>query len=204
MGVEVGDGAAQRGGRIGSGDVGETDRGEACVGAGEEDGSGETEVGDVVAVGAGDSFDQPVEAEAAQVVAHAALGHGLGWQPEQGCEQCSQVAVGEPGGQQAADDQRCEQRLGGGRVETQGGDSLVVDDDGVAHLVVGVGSGDRVAADSLHLQEAPVGGEADFPQGGQVEQPAADTEVNETRTRSVPRIRAASRASPASVRVRVL
>lgn len=41
----------------------------------------------------------------------------------------------------------------------------------------GVGSGGRVVAGSLDVQETPVGVEADLPQGGQVGQPFADPEV---------------------------
>ena len=41
----------------------------------------------------------------------------------------------------------------------------------------GVGAGDRVVAESLDAQQAPVGGEADLPQGGQIGQPFADPEV---------------------------
>ena len=39
------------------------------------------------------------------------------------------------------------------------------------------GSGDRVVAESFEAQQAPAGGEADLPQGGQVSQPFADLEV---------------------------
>jgi hypothetical protein len=47
----------------------------------------------------------------------------------------------------------------------------------VLDLVVGDGSGGRIAADSLHLQEAPVGGGADLSQSGQVVLPSTDVEV---------------------------
>ena len=42
----------------------------------------------------------------------------------------------------------------------------------------GTGPVDRVVAESLGVQETPVGLEADVRQGGQIMQPLADAEVN--------------------------
>lgn len=38
-----------------------------------------------IAAGVGYAFDEPVEAESAQVVAELALGHGVGPETQQGC-----------------------------------------------------------------------------------------------------------------------
>ena len=49
--------------------------------------------------------------------------------------------------------------------------------DGVGDGVQGIDSDDGVVADGLDAQQAPVGGEADLPQGGQICQSFPDTEV---------------------------
>ena len=56
------------------------------MGAGEEEGSAETEVGDGVAMGLGNAFDEAVHPESAQVVSHHALGDVAGIEPEQWCD----------------------------------------------------------------------------------------------------------------------
>jgi hypothetical protein len=96
----------------------------------------------------------------------------LGSAAEQRGEVVSQVAVGEAVGQETKDHQGHEHRLGGGMVEAQAGSALAIDDDRATDPVLGGGSGGEVAADSLHAEEASVGGEADLPLGGQVVQPA--------------------------------
>ncbi|HUK67276.1 MAG TPA: hypothetical protein VLW50_00720, partial [Streptosporangiaceae bacterium] len=53
---------------------------------GEEAGRAEPGVGDVVAEGVGDAFDQSVHAQSPQVVADLAAGHVRGRFPEQGRE----------------------------------------------------------------------------------------------------------------------
>jgi hypothetical protein len=49
--------------------------------------------------------------------------------------------------------------------------------DGVGDGVQGVDAGDRVVADCLDAQQAPVGGEADLPQCGQICQSFPNTEI---------------------------
>jgi hypothetical protein len=51
-------------------------------------------------------------------------------------------------------------------------------DDRVAGYLQDVGSDDRVVAESLDAQQAPVGGVADLPQSGQIGQPFAEVEVH--------------------------
>ena len=90
----------------------------------------------------------------------------------------SQVTVGETvwavGGETAM---AARQGVDAGVAETQSGDTLAVDDGGLGELVEDGVADDRVVADRLGVEEAPVGGEADLPQGGQVAQSFADPEV---------------------------
>ena len=48
---------------------------------------------------------------------------------------------------------------------------------GVVQVGEGLGAADRVVAEALDAEQAPVGGEADLPQGGQVGQPFGQPEV---------------------------
>ena len=89
----------------------------------------------------------------------------------------SQVSVGEPGGQEAKDDQDAEQRLDARVAEAQRSCALVVDDDGLADLVKGLLADVAVRADSLDVEETLVGLEADLSQRGKVMEASADTEV---------------------------
>src|SRR3954451_11739705 len=62
--------------------------------------------------------------------------------------------------------------------QAQPGDAVpVVGDDRVVHGGEGFGGADRVVAESLDVEQTPVGGEGDLPQGGQGGQSLADGEV---------------------------
>ena len=89
----------------------------------------------------------------------------------------SQVSVGEPGGQEAKDDQDAEQRLDARVAEAQRSCAVVIDDDGLADLVKRLLADVAVRARSLHVKETAVGGEADLSQRGEVMEASADTEV---------------------------
>jgi hypothetical protein len=79
----------------------------------------------------------------------------------------AQVAVGEPVGVQPEGEQRAEESVGSsGIAEAQRGGVLAVDVDRAGEVGECVGSGDRVVADALDAEQAPVGGEADLPQRG--------------------------------------
>ena len=144
--------------------------------AGEEHGGVQACAGDAVAVGPGDAFDQVVAAEPAQVVSD--LPGGDGGQAAQFGGELAQVAVGEAAGQQPEDQQRGQEGVAAGLGQGQAGDtSSAAGDYGAGEGGDLVGSGDRVVAESFKAQQAPVGGEADLPQGGQVGQPFADPEV---------------------------
>jgi hypothetical protein len=62
--------------------------------------------------------------------------------------------------------------------EAQSGDALAgVGEDRLVHGGEGFGGADRVVAESLDAEQAPVGGEADLPQRGQMGQSSTDPEV---------------------------
>ena len=61
--------------------------------------------------------------------------------------------------------------------EAQAGGSLRVDLDGMGEGLDGLLSGPGLLADSLDVEETPVGGVADLGQRGQVVQPFADVEI---------------------------
>ncbi len=157
--------------------VGHAAQDEAAVDAAQEQCGAEASVGDGVTVAVGDASDEAVQAEPAEVVAHAALGHRARWEPERRGEELSQVGQPEAVVQEPQGHQRLEQRLGGRGIETQGGDALAPHLHGPAHLVVGLLADHRVAAGSFHLQEAAVGRKGDLAQCGQVVQQAPDAEL---------------------------
>ena len=69
------------------------------MGVGEQQGFVQAGVGDLVAACLGDALDEPVFAEAAQVVSHLPGSDVLGCLAEEGRDQGAQLAVGEPAGQ---------------------------------------------------------------------------------------------------------
>ena len=67
---------------------------------GQEQGAREAGAGDLVAEAVRDAFDEPVLAQAAQVVSHLLRGDGLGGHAEDLREDGTQVAVGEAAGEE--------------------------------------------------------------------------------------------------------
>jgi hypothetical protein len=95
-----------------------------------------------------------------------------------GRQVAAQVGVGEAVGQQAEDAQDREEGERARVGQAQPGHAGPgFGDDRVGDLGQGGGSGDGVVAEFLGAEQAPVGGEADLPQRGQVGQPLADPEV---------------------------
>lgn len=88
-----------------------------------------------------------------------------------------QLAVGKAVGLEAADDDRGEQGVDARVTEAQPGGALAVHEYWLADLVEHGVTDDRVVTDRLGVEETPIGGEADLPQGGQVAQSLADLEV---------------------------
>ena len=126
-------------------------------------------VGDLVAAGVRDAVDEPVFAQAAQVVGHLPAGDVLGVLAEQGRDEGAQFAVGEAVGQQPEDAQGRQQGVGAGVAEAQPGDAGAGGgDDGRVMAVIAGAPRTGSWLMFLDAQQAPVGGEADLPQCGQV------------------------------------
>ena len=134
--VELVEGGAEPGGGWDGGgdDLGQAGAEEAGVGASEEERGAASVRGELVAVGPWEPLDQAVEAESAEVVGHPARGELAGSEAQQWREQFAQVAVGEPRGQEAEDDQRREERLDALLLEAERGGALAVDRDGLGDL----------------------------------------------------------------------
>ena len=146
--------------------------------AGEVTGRADAGVGDLVAEGARDAFDEAVQAQPPEVVGDLPAGHEIGCLTEQGRQVAAQAGVGEAVWQQAEDAQDREEGERALVGEAQPGHACPGwGDDWVGDLGQGVGSGDGVVAEFLGAEQAPVGGKADLPQRGQVGQPLADPEV---------------------------
>jgi hypothetical protein len=72
-------------------------------------------------------------------------------------------------GKQPVDEQGLEQRVDAGVTETQPGDAGALGGgDRCGEFGEGRCAADRVVADALDAEQAPVGGKADLPQRGQV------------------------------------
>jgi hypothetical protein len=158
--------------------LGESAAEQPVVGAGQEQCVVQAGVGDLVAVAGRDPGDQPVGAQPAQILAHPSGGQLVGVAAEQLGNQRAQVAVGEPVRQQPEDQQRAEQGVRAGVGEPQSGDPMSVrGEDRVVDRGEDLGAAGGVVAESLDAEQAPVGGEADLAQRGQIGQPFADSEV---------------------------
>ena len=96
---------------------------QVVVGVGEQQRVLQPGVGDGVAAGAGDAFDESVGAQAPQVVGHLAGGDVLGSFAEEGRDEGAQVTVGESVGQQPVDEQGLQQGVNSGVAEAQSGDA---------------------------------------------------------------------------------
>ena len=102
----------------------------------------------------------------------------IGGQAAEFGDEVAQVAVGEAAGQQPEDQQGGQQCVGAGLGQAQARDAgAAAGDDGAGDGGDRFGAGDRVVAESFDGQQAPAGGAADLPQGGQISQPFADAEV---------------------------
>ena len=101
-----------------------------------------------------------------------------GWWPSIAVRRPPQVGVAESVREQPEDQQGLEQGVRPVIPEAEPGDAVPGGgDDGVVHSGEGLFGADRVVAESLDAQEAPVGGEADLPQRGQVSQSFPDPEI---------------------------
>ena len=160
-------GCAQLGGRgrAGVGGLGQAGAEQVVVRVGEQQRVVQSGVGDLVAAGVRDAGDEPVFAEAAQVVGHLAGGDVLGRGAEEGRDQGAQLAVGEAAGQQPVDEQGLQQRVDARVAEPQPGDAGAGGgDQRRGQGGEGPGAADGVVADGLDAEQAPVGRKADLPE----------------------------------------
>src|SRR5262249_20528914 len=130
-----------------------------------------------IAMGPRNPLDQPMQAKSPQMVRHLARSYVVGRLPQQGSPMVPQVAVGKTSGQQTKHQKRAEQSLHQHVGEAQGAGALSLDLDRLMDRAECVFADGTVLADPLDVEETSVGVEADPPQGGQVGQPFADTEV---------------------------
>ena len=120
----------------------------------------------------GDARDQPVQAEAPEVVSQPPGREGCGGQAEQRGKVRPELGGSESVGQQPEDDERAEEGLDAGIGEAQGREPLIGDHLGALHLLEGCFAEGTVVAESLDVEETSVGLEADLPQGGVMGDPA--------------------------------
>lgn len=150
---------------------------QACIGTTEEDRGVSSEVGQLVSVGPRNSSDQPMEAQAPEIVGHPLGRELLGSHPPQRRDVFSQIPVGETSRQEAEDQECAQQRQNPEIAEPQGRGPLPIDDLGTMHLGARSVSHPAVMAESLDVQETSVGPKAHLLQGREVVQPSADLEV---------------------------
>ncbi len=112
-GLEPLEGSADRGvagWRVGS-DVGEDRPQEPGIGAGEEQRDAQSQGGGFVTMAVWNALDESMQPQAAQIVAHPALGVMGRVETQQLSQQGSHVGIGEPPRLQAEQHQHAEQRL---------------------------------------------------------------------------------------------
>lgn len=166
------------------GDVGQARAQEAGIGASEEESHAPAEVGDLVTVGVRNALDQAMQAQAAQVVGQLSRGQLVWGKAQEGCEQSTQLRIGEPLGQKPKSNQGTEQSLDAWVGKAQGRNPLPGYDLRVVDLLKSLFTQQAIVADLLDVQETSVGGEADEPQSGQIFQPFADAKVTRIVDRS--------------------
>src|SRR3982750_4824607 len=83
---------------------------QASMNTGEVQRRAESEVGDTIAMGFGNSLDHAVETEPAQVIGHPSLRDHVGRLPGEQSELLSQITIGETAGKQTKPDQQMPER----------------------------------------------------------------------------------------------
>src|SRR6266576_6501105 len=109
-----------------------------------------------------EACDQPVQAQAAQVVGHAARGHGAGIQPQQQSETLADILVGKPLRPQTKQDQHAQQRLHARIGERQSGDTLAAHDLRLCDLPKSVLADLAIVAECLDVEQTSIGPKADL------------------------------------------
>ena len=175
--VEVGEGLSKGSGCERVGEVGEAGSEETVVGAREEECDAPSTVGESVTVCLLNPFDECVEAKAAEIVSHATGAELVGGEPEQRSEVSPKLAIREALRLQPEDDHCGQESLDARVAEAEGWGALPMGDGRATYLLERFLADDGVVTEALGVQQTPVGGEADLPQGGQIAQPSADAEV---------------------------
>ena len=149
------------------------------MGVGEQQRVVQAGVGDLVAAGVRDAGDEAVFAEAAQVVSHFPGGDVLGIGAEEGrATRVRSSRLVKPRGSSRWMSRACSSAWTRGSPNRSPGMRVPLGhDDGRGQVGERVRAADRVRGDGLDAEQAPVGGEADLPQCGQVGQPFGQPEV---------------------------
>ena len=138
---------------------------EALVSAAVEQGGFEAKGGEMIALGLEDALNEPVQAQAAQVIAHASGADlGLG-DAEQLRKPWPQLAITQALGLEAKQNQHRQQCLHPLLAKRQRGDMLAVDLGRFLKFSKRLSSDVAVVGELLDLEHAPIGGEADLAQG---------------------------------------
>ena len=158
-------------------DEGEAGSQRSVVETGIEDRGSQTLGRGAIAMSFGDSFDQAMQAEAAQVVGNAAGGVLARLVPEQRGEVLANILVGEGSADEEEEEQDIEQGLHTRIGEAQRCGTLVVDSDGLLQVLEGRFADEAVVTDALDVEQTSVGGKADLAQFGEIVDASADGEV---------------------------
>src|SRR6516165_6013582 len=110
-----------------------------------------TPPGDSITMALGDSFDQAVQAQSAQVVCHLTGCHVFGGLSQEGSPMVAQVAIGETPGQEMKHHQRAEEGLNRRIGESQTAGPLPTDRDGIIDPAKRVLAQSTILADPLDV-----------------------------------------------------
>src|SRR5512135_3652302 len=143
------------------GDQGEAGTQDPVIDARAEQRGATTLSGHPIAMGPGDSLDQAVQPQPAQVVAHLPHSHVVGRLAQERGPMAPEIAAGETTGEQSEHQHRAEKGLHGRVREAQTAGSLSADLDRLIDTAERVFAHGTVLADPLDVQETSIGLEAD-------------------------------------------
>jgi hypothetical protein len=158
-------------------EFGESATQESLVSAAVEQAGLEAEGREVVALSLGEALDESVQAQAAQIIAHASGANLRLGDSEQLRKQWPQSTIAKALGLEAEQDQHRQQSLHPLLPEGQSGHMLAVDLGRFLELIKRLGPDVAVVGQLFDLQDASVGGEANLAQAGQILEASAHPEV---------------------------